>query len=200
MNKNQINITLSILTICALSFTGCKKGEDDKFLSFKSRKARLAGEWNCDKLEINEKYSDGETFSLTIENGKGVVYQNGEAVDTIEVSVEWQFNKDGTAEQVITDLESSENETYLSNWSFLSKDKANGIKNKEQISLVDAGITFNYTSYKSQATEIYSRNTEVFDLVRLTNKECIMKVEETYQESGSAQGTYSMIYYMTKKK
>jgi hypothetical protein len=48
---------LAILFLTAIAitstFNSCKKGEDDKFLSLRSRDARLMREWVLDKLESN---------------------------------------------------------------------------------------------------------------------------------------------------
>jgi len=60
----------------ALAFWSCQKGEDDPFLSLKTRKARLVGEWkldsysysNSDGLLSQANWSDGEMTYLNVDS------------------------------------------------------------------------------------------------------------------------------------
>lgn len=135
----------------------CKKGENDPFLSLKSRKARLAGGYVVSKMESTEKVNgenyesvttitfDGETVFEKIENSGG---QSSESHTYPVTSAEWVFKKDGTWEMawiyvktvVLEDTYSKTttitnyNQTQSGTWSFLGKLKKE-YKNKERIQL-----------------------------------------------------------------
>ena len=45
--------------VLVANLSSCKKGENDPFLSLKSRKARLCGEWTVTKSEGTSSYATG---------------------------------------------------------------------------------------------------------------------------------------------
>src|SRR6476661_1699887 len=47
-----------LFLLAVLTLTTCKKGEDDPFMSLKSRKARLAGEWSLESGKLTESVDD----------------------------------------------------------------------------------------------------------------------------------------------
>ncbi|MCB0805142.1 MAG: hypothetical protein KDC05_05035 [Bacteroidales bacterium] len=62
--KNKIIQFGMVILIFTIIFSGCKKGEDDPFFSFRSRNARIVGEWI-----INTMSSTSNTFTTqTISN------------------------------------------------------------------------------------------------------------------------------------
>lgn len=50
--KKTIVILFSVL-LTGIGFYGCKKGENDPFISFKSRDKRIMGEWDLTKMELS---------------------------------------------------------------------------------------------------------------------------------------------------
>ncbi len=61
-----------ILLALPIVFSGCKKGDEDPFLSFRSRKARLCGTWTVSNLnsEIVRKENNISTKTITtVESG-----------------------------------------------------------------------------------------------------------------------------------
>lgn len=110
MKTNRILIALAVAAIVAPSFQSCKKGENDPFLSLRSRKARVAGEWDVTKhsvvkeVEANNwgvtsKYNVAENF----ENNKFTVVTtykdpNNTSVETetYTASRDISFTKEGT--------------------------------------------------------------------------------------------------------
>ncbi len=166
----------------------CKKGENDPALSLKSRKARLAGEYNVDSWEMNENtvYLDGdkETVMIEIEGDKGTItltdQPSGESPiersGTITVNeLTYTFEKDGTWSRVIDietttvedgffDVDRTEVTTKISTtesgtWSFLGG-QSEEFKNKERISL-----SILSSVEKEQETEViyYTDNTTETD-------------------------------------
>ncbi len=143
--------------VVLLSASSCKKGANDPFLSLKSRKARLAGEYTVSKLEsvevITGEYSettitkdfDGTTmFEKTVNSFS----QSPESVSYPVSAATWKFNKDGTWEMlwhhlktVVTEdqyykttTETDYTEERSGTWSFIGKIKKQ-YKNKERVQL-----------------------------------------------------------------
>jgi hypothetical protein len=110
-------ITQFILAIlCFFLFSTCKKGEDDKGISLKSKKSKLSGEWrlvsgNADLTTegYNETYSfdgthvvwtstlyypvsDKYTLSLTIKKDGTFSFKEILAGTRLEASGTWNFN------------------------------------------------------------------------------------------------------------
>ena len=59
--KTKSFLAIALIFSSLLVFTGCRKGEDDPFLSFRSRTARLTGEWKLKSGEI--VYTGTDSFS-----------------------------------------------------------------------------------------------------------------------------------------
>lgn len=67
--KSILMILAAAVVIPALN--SCKKGEDDPFLSLKSRKARVTGEWIIDEWEQEASYTSSYTNSGSTTNNSG---------------------------------------------------------------------------------------------------------------------------------
>lgn len=59
----KILATIVISTMVIPVFNSCKKGESDPFLSLRSRKARVVGEWTIDKWKEESNYSSSSSYS-----------------------------------------------------------------------------------------------------------------------------------------
>lgn len=106
-------ITVLFLAVSALTagfVSSCKKGKDDPFLSLRSRKARVEGEWKLVSQTTNDKNSLN-TMSSTV----------------------LKFDKDGTGENTSTFAGNTNINKF--NWSFASKSA--DYKNKERIVIID---------------------------------------------------------------
>lgn len=108
MKKVLLSITAFALVAGSMTFTSCKKGENDPAISFKSRKGRLAGEWTVSSYEATgsdtwtssglsatDKYTesfDGTTWT-SVETDS-----DGDITETKANVSEWTFTfeKDGT--------------------------------------------------------------------------------------------------------
>ena len=78
MKKNLSITTLAFIAVSALTFSSCKRGENDPFLTFHTRDARLTQEWKLvsfngtsvetiDGVETNIEYTyDGTNLYTTI--------------------------------------------------------------------------------------------------------------------------------------
>ena len=173
-SKRTFLFSLSIISCFA--FLGCKKGEDDPFLSLRSRKARLTGEWTL-KLRDNTIYngdSDSNSSSHYVYNeGKEIQYfthidttGTNSYTDTVFYSETYTFEKDGTYMRTWIDTKSGTTSVNKGTWTFLNKNKENGLKNKEALLLTsNSGNSYQYTT----TTETISGTT--YQIVELRNKE-----------------------------
>lgn len=92
MKKNEIIAGLLIIMFTVLGFQSCKKGEDDPFFSFRSRKARVIGEWTCDSL------TSFVTTKLSTYNPNGAV---GTAKGTYTTDIVLGFNEMTTVTKIL---------------------------------------------------------------------------------------------------
>jgi hypothetical protein len=98
-----LGITLSL-------FASCKKGDNDPFLSLKSRKARMHGDWQISNFDYAERNtnSDGDYTDITETYDAGIIskitqqyfVQSGiatfDTVVTILTMADYSFDKSGT--------------------------------------------------------------------------------------------------------
>ncbi|MBW8048780.1 MAG: hypothetical protein FVQ77_00255 [Cytophagales bacterium] len=154
MNKT-IKKILAITAIALIAmplFYSCKKGENDPFISLRSRDKRITGEWKLVSAEETSTWSRDFGFgatsgsTTTIYDGKtSVTTGGGSSLYTLTIT----FEKDGTATykedddgdiEDVTDewfwLDSKKNKTTISHpFGFFVVDQ---LKNKELI-LKDSG-------------------------------------------------------------
>lgn len=177
-----------IYTLClsffVLSFMGCKKGENDPFMSLKSRKARLAGEWKVTANEQTYSYTStfGSNSSTTTYNGsteteKEMVGGGVEIITVREYTIEYVFEKDGTYS--ITQTEDGESYVIKGHWSFIGKSKKAELKNKEAIALTYDSETFGGEGI-TYSGSFFPFETIIID--QLKSKEIIF----TYDESSTS--------------
>ena len=65
--KKSLSLAIAILVILPIVFSGCKKGPEDPFLSFRSRKARVCGTWTVTNFEsdVVRKVNNINTRTVT---------------------------------------------------------------------------------------------------------------------------------------
>jgi hypothetical protein len=155
----KIKIALFLVLAAMLILPSCKKGDNDPFFSFHSRKARVVGTWKLKSGSITEN-------ALTTE----LPYPNTPYAETME------FKKDFT---FIITLIDTFGVTHVTTgaWAFSNKSKDIKLKNKEALILypqtvTDASIhTYIWTGFYTDP---------VFWLLdRLANKEMVIKWNST---------------------
>jgi hypothetical protein len=170
--------TLLLITFIAAFLSGClKKGEDDPLISFRTRKARVVGNWTM--TSGKRSYSYGGFFTETTYDKTNYYSQtnydtnypprqeSGSAKFTIK------FNKDGTVNYQRF-LGSQDEFGLFGTWNFTG-----GVgkhKNKEQIIFYDGRISNNITDF-------------TFNIRELRNKKMVL-----YREMGNKP------YYYTKEE
>ena len=184
--KNTVVLLLSALVIAG-SFSGCKKGENDPFLSLRSRKSRLEGNWVIVKEEVSETNINGSTTEImqSVYDGKMKVTTTTTTVgalsttviDTVKYTVNFDIKKDGNYKIIATNENKIDIVTTEGTWLFLGKSKLNGLKNKEAILLT---ITKQVVSSNPVANSVNYENLNGLTIVidALKNKEMMTIVEE----------------------
>lgn len=93
---------LSVILFSGVISVSCKKGEDDPFLSFRSRKARFSGDWTITMLDKRETITQGGTSVIVEteieEEGVTEITTSGSFRETRLGRMDighYQFKKDG---------------------------------------------------------------------------------------------------------
>jgi hypothetical protein len=93
--KNNFIYSILIAGIATTTvFTGCKKGENDPFISLKSRTSRLAGEWKVSEGSGENVNNGTKTTWTQTETSKTTV--SGSQSTTDQITAEYTFDKEGT--------------------------------------------------------------------------------------------------------
>lgn len=196
--------------ILVTNLSSCKKGENDPFLSLKSRKARLTGEWTVTNIveansEVNSanpflstttsgSYANGILTEVTTNTSSGFVTQTS----TEEITTTYEFLKDGTYIQ--TNVHSSFTDVISGNWIFMGKNKTQELKNKESIMLYITKFVQTDNNGVSQtitATGI-DAVADVFVIDQLKSKEIVL-IDENSSVQGSTTNTNKTTYTLTAK-
>ena len=171
------------------NLSSCKKGENDPFLSLKSRKSRLVGEWTVSKSEgtsstVNSSSAIMNTSSVTTYDGANettiqTTALGAGAPSTSSYTQSFEFKKDGTF--VMTYKTSTDTDEYEGNWIFLGKNKNAELSKKEAVMLSITKET--YTSNGTSTTESYTgfnNMTMTFEIDQLKGKEIVFLDNSTH--------------------
>ena len=112
--KKIILFAIVILGITAV--TSCKKGEDDPFISFRSRDARITAKWKLVNYERQSNSSGGSSTSVL--NGSILTVTNSIGSYSYSYSEELEINSDGTYK--ITTIQDGDISTSSSDWFWLN--------------------------------------------------------------------------------
>jgi len=178
--KNISKLILLSIFLSAI-FTNCKKGDDDPFLSLRTRTNRLSGEWKLTgadlNMEENSSYSHSTTHT-TYNNGIVIISEtNGNTTD-IDSLVYTQFfniDKNGTFNQKFyTDTDTGSRE---GNWTWLSKNKELGLKNKEAFILTITKEVYDSDVDTYSGKYIIPEN--IYVLKELSNEKLVITIDYT---------------------
>ena len=188
MKKVKI-LAVSALVV-ATSLVGCKKGEEDPFLSLRSRKARITNTWELSQ-RVSEYSESGDVSTTTTDYVDGVATREDSDGDitTWNQTTEVEILKDGTYK--ITSNYDDDLSTEEGIWIFAGG--AGDVKNKEQILFQ----TTKYVDSDGDGSQ-YGVSTgfdEQYDIVRLKGNEMILEYT-----SNDFDGDYSRNRYVYIKK
>jgi hypothetical protein len=157
MKKNILFIALGLI-IGSVTLTGCKKGENDPFLSLKSRDARITANWKLVKVESSNVSTDPsgtDTYTDTYDGTTMNSAYNGTTYSTYSYSLSVEILKDGT--YTSTEVVDGDTETVNGRWVWM-----NSAKNKTMISLDNLGaFEVNGLKSKELLLKIYSKDVSV---------------------------------------
>lgn len=191
--KKIFKFSLIALMVAPFALTGCKKGENDPFLSVKSRKARLVGEWTVSKGE--GKSTSGSTTTTWTYDGTTETQTTGSNTSTRTVTYSYTFEKDGSMTYVETETGTilgaayTDVSTQTGMWNF--RGRVGDAKNKDAVIVTVNSFTNTYTISGNTNTSTNSCTGDdcfsvVLEIDRLSNKEVILKSTGT---STDASGT-----------
>lgn len=177
----------------------CRKGEEDPLFSFRTRKARLTGEWIVSGYESKYYFGDFLFSSKTLK---------GSNIENLEGSV-WNFsqeiviNNDGTYSSNIHEGQTIN--TIKGNWAFLGKSKSLDLKKKEALILDEKSSLLEEPGYgvivNTTHSNFLSGNGVVYEIVKLSNKEIILFKKLTSEGTNiSSISTDEIKITLTKKE
>jgi hypothetical protein len=207
-----------IALLSTISITSCKKGENDPFLSLKSRTSRLTGEWKLTSGTVKETSTSGSSTTTTTttytETSKTEVTTSGSSSQTdvfnytqdivfektggySSIVVETQISSDGS--DIPSNYQTTTTDNETGHWAFLGKNKDTDLKKKEAIAINPHSSTSTSVNFLGTTTSTSSVDGWVFAAVmeidRLKTKELVLK--GTYTTTGSSGSTtteYEYIY------
>jgi hypothetical protein len=198
MKKSLLFLQLMILVmLIALPQLSCtRKGEDDPMVSLRTRKSRVCGKWKIAEGRTRMDYS-ARFMSAVYSQYNGLTetvftpYSN-QAIDTLEYTVEIEFNRDNTFLWVMNWNNSSgvrEKGELKGQWDFLSK--SDHQKNKVEIVLTPKSNTGNWL-YSYSCPFPASQQTPGFELRELRNNKIVLRRDlnistESFQNPFSGQ-------------
>jgi hypothetical protein len=203
--KTSIKIAVAALVIASFGFAGCKKGPNDPFISFLSRKARVSGEWKTTKGEGKEVQGnttttwtyDGAVYSETQTTG------SNSTTTTSNITMETTYEKDGTFKRVTvttttTPIASTRTVTETGTWNFTSGVGDNKNKDHMVMTTLSSSDVFVVGSSTTSSSTTYTGDDApnmIYFLDQLKNKEIIMTYEGTTTSgstSTSNEGSWTM--------
>jgi len=218
MKKTLLILTCAVLLAGGL--TSCKKGENDPFLSLRSRKARVTGKWNLTTSThyLDDRNSDNDAIIFTQEVADGIrsitveILEQGTVQPDLtgttkqEYQTVLEINKDGTFTQtiVVTTIEQQgmtvEGETTTQilsgTWAFVGKSNSGDLKNKEAIALTYLNSSYSSPNENNQMTTTGFSDTQVLIIDQLKNKEMTItrNSSETDNDGSTDVDNYTATY------
>lgn len=198
---------IALLAIGSLLISSCKKGENDPFISVKSRKARVVGEWTVTAGSGTDVTDNGSTTTTTTWTYDGAVetQTTGSTSTTTNVTRTYHFEKDGNFHMVETETGTILSVAYTyettseGTWNFTGR--VGEEKNKEAILLTLTSTTTKNTVGSNTTTSTSScTGSDCFSMLmhidQLKNKEMIFKFSGTSTDSSgdvdTSEGTYTL--------
>lgn len=169
----KIFLSLMLIAFAMPMFVGCKKGENDPFISLKSRDGRLEEKWKLTKIEgtsVNPYGNTSVTSTYTYDGTiYGVTYSSGgsaSATGTYEMTID----KNGTvaySESYTPNNGTAQIKTGTGTWYWL-----NSGKNKSSLIIDGADYLF---------------GGGVVSVDRLSSKELVLKTVSSITEDGQVE-------------
>lgn len=192
--KKTLILSVAI-AIASGTITSCKKGDNDPFLSLKSRKGRLSGDWSVSNFSTTTKHTNNSGVTTTTDSEfdgttltKTVSYSDNTPSSTSTYTFSdysYTFNKDNTykmteaytyTESDTTTVFGGESITTTvhtvtiesdGNWSFIGKQKGD-FKNKERFSTQETNYSFKDVQNTTTVTTVSGNTSTSTNQVTIT--------------------------------
>lgn len=183
-------ILLAAVIIGSIAFQGCKKGDNDPFLTLSSRKARLSGDWKMSSMEMTQTSSDAsgtDTYVYTANGTTLTASLNGVAAPAFAYTFALSLDKKGAFTQTIVDGSSGtqKSTTTSGQWFFAGKNKALELKKREAIvfTVLSSSDKNGNDTYTGVAAD------DIYVIDQLKSKEMIVVVDQTAKYSDGSSST-----------
>lgn len=194
MKNSFMKLSFGLLvTIGLTTMTACKKGENDPFISLKTRKGRITGEWKLvEGTVIETETIDGETgVYQTTYTSSTRVDDDGSTDDYTENLI---INRDGTYEEII--VQNGSTVKVKGNWYFSGKNEDIDLKKKEAVVFSETEHVFlnGTTTYEGLHAD------RIILIDQLKNKKITFKGEIASDLTGPNPESYTYSYDRTFEK
>jgi hypothetical protein len=189
----KVFIILLAVVISGTLFEGClKKGEGDPFISLRSRKGRLEGEWKLKSGTVTTTSVLSGITTVTTETYDGTTHNSSTSVNGGPPTTSSEgyadvlkITKDGTFEQTVTQTSGTSTTITFSqgNWNF--NGGVGEVKNKEEVIFYTTSVSSggNTTSYSGDYVH------KTYQIHTLKNKELVLKATNKSSDSNSSSET-----------
>lgn len=180
MKKVKFAVLMLLLAVFVLP--ACKKGENDPFITLKSRDARITAIWKLTGINYTETQVSGSTITQTA-TYDGTTFISTHSVygsSTATGTYETEILKDGTLtwDETYTFGGSTDVQSSTGTWQWLDSDK------NKSVLILDGGDHF------------FTGGTWIID--RLAGKELILKGSGNSNDNGDTD-TWEVTYTFTKQ-
>jgi len=174
------------------SFTGCKKGDEDPFISLRSRQNRLVGEWNLvdGKVETKIEDFDFDYKYIASYDDNSVRYTltfDGEELEPVSLEgyTKIEFEDGGDFVRETLYYEKEDDNPRIPNfdngeWNFMSK--SGKFKNKERVEMEFETQEFTYEGEKYSEKTGYEIE---YELIELSKNNIKIEYEASYTLFGT---------------
>ncbi|MDO9000443.1 MAG: hypothetical protein Q7W45_11805 [Bacteroidota bacterium] len=190
-----MNLIVKLILLVAIltNFSSClKKGEDDPLISFRTRKARVVGDWAVKSgllvfSNISGNSSDIENVTITGNSYSYVgtsTYNNTSNINSFSGSFSYKFKFDKDGSFKLTQSIDGDLSTTTGQWNFTSG--IGKLKNKEQL-ILNFSTVVNSSIFKTSYTG--NKIFMTFNVRELRNKKMVIYSEDTSVGSGTTNTT-----------
>lgn len=148
--KSKIFIFACAITLGSIYLAACRRGEQDPFISLRSRDARLTGKWKLASIEGTEVHPEYTIFTTFNGSNLSIIKNN----DTISKSYRESFEifKDGRYD--LTILDDTLNFQETADWYWLNSDQ-----NKTELAIKGGVYNVDGLSNKKLILSVYNKIT-----------------------------------------
>jgi len=197
--KSILSLSFWVMVLVLLPLTACKKGDNDPFLSLRSRKNRVCGKWKLSKGKLMTSVTDN---NVQTSSSRTAVYEEFQVTYTqMPGNTTWKnnrseiltFDEDGSFTQTIieTPVGSLSTQTQVEGrWAFYGRNDKEELKNQEALSISVTSNTQTTGSTSTYYTDEAPITASIWRLEELRKDKMVVKYKNTVKDSG--------VFYVTE--